>query len=290
MDLETGSYIGNGSSQAIALPWNASAVFVFCSKTKGPAASQGMVFKLATMPGDQISQAADSCSNGTGLTLSTSAFIVNSNPLLNASGVKYYWLAVRAGSTWIEQGSYVGNGTSQSIPTSSQRVAKQVLIFTQATTPEVEFKQDTMSAAKTLAWRDGGFLDSDSAVVLQTGAISVAETPNAHPNVSGATNHWLAFFDFGAGSEPCVTAVDQNTLSGLDVHTGRQPKAVFLGNGFSLGTMAFKTNAMPAGQAGRLQADATYIANFISELADGYRLEVGPGPVPCFDLALYDVD
>lgn len=111
-DSESGSYVGNGTSQTITLAANAAMVFVVSGDTGATAADRGGAMAIDSMPAgagwtwsDATVKYAYIASGG--VTFGTNDFTVGSNTKVNKSGETFYWYAIHAGS-WIKTGTYVG--------------------------------------------------------------------------------------------------------------------------------------------------------------------------------------
>lgn len=141
---ESGSYSGNGTSQTITLPWNAALVFI-CSSNTSTNANKGGGVKIDAMPSAAFYRLRQ-VNNGNaeylyvtanGITLGTADFSVGSDTRINASGVTYYWFAIKAGP-WIQTGSYAGAqlaavNTAQSIAI-GRTCERSLIIVAQANT------------------------------------------------------------------------------------------------------------------------------------------------------------
>ncbi len=106
-DFNVGTYTGNGTSQTVSLAYNPALVI-----TKREGASQA----ISTTSADPLGVGHLFGSGGdlTTFTALTAGFSVNGNATVNANGSTYYYLAFKATGKCVV-GSYVGNGTTQSL-------------------------------------------------------------------------------------------------------------------------------------------------------------------------------
>lgn len=113
MRLASGTYTGNAANPRVVTGLTfAPDVIIVKGNNAQPA-----VIRTATMSGD----ASKPLIGATGLTanlieaLGTTSFTVGSDARVNASGIAYTWVAMKAAGGALHVGTYTGNGTSQSV-------------------------------------------------------------------------------------------------------------------------------------------------------------------------------
>jgi hypothetical protein len=87
----TGSYIGNGTSQAIAIGWQPK--YIHIMNTSGAPAGRRGGFKTDTMAGNNMIQ--HDGSTATGVTITSTGFSIDGSAMVNFSADPYTWIAVR---------------------------------------------------------------------------------------------------------------------------------------------------------------------------------------------------
>lgn len=127
---ESGSFIGNGSSQSVTLGWEPAAVWIGSGKLQGGNSStKGFSLKLSGMPGSAtyyLRTSGNSYEASGGVTLTSTGFSVGSQAIHNQNGQTIYWWAIRNDGTFVDVGSYVGdqpmaNATPQTVTLPSAR-------------------------------------------------------------------------------------------------------------------------------------------------------------------------
>lgn len=111
MQVKTGSFTGNGTSQSITgLGFQPDMVWT-------QPTSEASLCRTSTMPtnlGKVLSGSGDTSTTGI-TSLDSDGFTVGSGSNANANGATVYWLAVKCDNVDSAVGSYTGNGTSQTI-------------------------------------------------------------------------------------------------------------------------------------------------------------------------------
>ncbi len=179
-----GSYVGNGGTQDITLPWNAKFVNVKADETgasgTGVCRSDTMSTARATVFGNTSGA----------LTLGTNKFTVTYNGAdsfhTNKSGVTYYWYAVAGDS--VITGTYTGHGTSQS-PSVAHDPA-MVWVLPAQVNDELCWKSSAMSGSDSWDWKNSAVF-TNAITALGTGSFSVGG--NVLVNSSSITYHYVSF-------------------------------------------------------------------------------------------------
>lgn len=196
--LETGEYTGNGTSQSISIGWRPALVVTAKMKNTGPGSRKGLVFKIDTMPNDEV---VISNFNWTeidnAITITDDGFSVNNQNMVNRNNEDVAWFAIRSGIHTFT-GSYVGSSPTNTL----LDIQSDLGYFLLANTTDIEMgmKTDWMNDDPDLAggagvwyWQgDGGGGDVDQVRgVLFSGASLSGLAPSypvGNPSMSGLAN------------------------------------------------------------------------------------------------------
>ena len=209
--IATGTYTGNNTdNRNFAVAFQPHVVII-----KGTNTQTGSV-RTFTMSGD----AAKPMAGATALTaniiqsLTSTGFQVGTNARVNATGVRYDWVAFESSQGAMQMGNYIGNGAARSF-TGVGFSPEYVMVLPEGTGRAVsrasgqgtsfQFDADTGNAARVTSLDADGFSVGTSADV----------------NTSGQNYHWIAWNRRGGLSE--MTTYNGTGSAGLTAYTGFQP-------------------------------------------------------------------
>ncbi len=262
--IETGSYVGNGATQSVAVGWQPGLVIIASSRPTGPAAGRCLAFKVPSMADDDFLECSGSAQFTTvdGVTLTSTGFDLGSDDVINRNTTIFHWVAIRAGP-WIDTGSFVGDGGTV---VSTRNRQPSVVLHAQSTAPGIEmfFKFATMPANTAAVFR-GSMLSSSGLTLISTGFEASGEA-----NDSGETYDWVAFFDLVGSTRHFETGSytgDGNASQSISL--GKQPKFVMIYNETSQDMCAFKSDTMSDDDYGLLNSNYSFESG-VTLVADGF--------------------
>lgn len=250
----SGSYTGNGGTQAVTVGWQPKAVVIMGSRSSGSTTTRAASFKTDTMPGDGFmrvgSGSAWVLSNG--ITLTGSGFSLGSLNYLNRNGWTFYWLAFGA-CPCVNTGSFVGDASVLDETLREVTVGRGpevLLLFREGATPNTALLVGEGQWDDTLFWTTGA-----GNVQSSPGGYRVKNGSGVGQNVDQVTYHHLALFGFAGETAYAFSGVRVASGSQLNIGTVRQPKVVLV---FRDNLFGLKVPAMDPTGCGLLGPDYTY--------------------------------
>ncbi len=264
--IETGSYVGNGGTQSIAVGWQAGLVIIASTRPTGPAAGRGLAFKMPSMADDDFMECSGSAQFTTvdGVTLTSTGFDVGSDDVINRNTTIFHWVAIRAGP-WIDTGSFVGDGGTT---VSTRNRQPSAVLHAQTTTPGIEiFLKFASQAANEAAVFRGALLGGTGVTLVSTGFEAALEA-----NDSGETYDWVALFDLVGSTRHFETgSYTGDGGASQSISLGRQPIFIMIFNETAGDMWAFKSDTMSDDDYGLLNANYSFEnANGVTLVADGF--------------------
>jgi hypothetical protein len=218
-----GSYVGNGSAQAISgLGFAPAVVFI-----KG--GTNIAVWRTSTMAADSAKPAIGATAFTTGIITSLDAdgFTVGSDAKVNANATTYHYLALPADAADTKVGSYTGNNqVAQAI--TGVGFQPDVVIVLGASTRNAYIKTDTMSATNSKSF--SGSLDAVGITAIGADGFTVGTSANT--NGGTETFHYIALKQ---ATGLLKTVSHTGTGSSQDVTgLGLTPATIFIVQGASV--------------------------------------------------------
>ncbi|MCW0221202.1 MAG: hypothetical protein OJI67_22925, partial [Prosthecobacter sp.] len=210
--IKTGSYVGNGGDNRgiTGVGFQPDLVWVIArAQFDGGTSPAGSSYRTSTMSGDtSLPWTGTSAKADYVQAISSDGFEVGTNTMVNASGVTYYYLAMKNTAGLFNVGTYVGNATDNRELTGFGFAPDA--FFTKSATTSVSgvFKLTSTGASTDLTYLTNlGYPVADLIQKLLPDGVELGAATRA--NTNGAPFHWFGMkaspIPSGSASAPTVT-------------------------------------------------------------------------------------
>ncbi len=225
--IETGTYVGNGATQSIAIGWQPDFVLIASTQTAGNPKFALKFEAMATGDMMTIGTAAELIVDA-GIVLVADGFDLETSDQVNKNTVVYHYMVIRAGH-WFDAGAYTGNGTaSQAIITGRQPDAVFVSQREALDTDIVFWKWSSVPGA------DYGFFTTGFDLDVATGGLTLTATgfdvsDPLKTNEDDKRYAWIAMYPLVGSTRHAESGSYIGSAgSGQSIVIGVQPKFVVL--------------------------------------------------------------
>lgn len=284
--MATGSYTGNGAdARAITAPGFRPDVVIVKAST-----AQVGVMASSSMPADATKPLSGSVALASNHieSLDESGFTVGTNARVNASGVTYRWVALKADGTTLSVGSYTGNNSNNHSITGVGFSPSFVAVLGPGATDPV-LRMTGMNRAFEF---DGGTGSGSQIRSLNSGGFTVGN--DAAVNQGGSTFSYVAFDDVSGTSK--VGSYTGNASASRSINgTGFSPDFVLVrANDTSTGRPArMRSTSLTGTSSQGFDALADVLTSITGLNSNGFQIgldgSVNGNGVAYYYLALQDV-
>lgn len=250
--IETGTYVGNGTTQTITIGWQAGSLFVCSSRSAGGPSQRGIGFKFgdpSVISGPNYTRIQSTSAIGlNGITVTTTGFTVGSNDAVNRNGEIYHYAAIRNGPH-LDNNTYTGTGTPKLFPLG--RTPCAVFFSNQSGNPDTSIVLKHRDYPSDEVW---AFTTSGGQHVSCVLGNSLAI--DGFMNQAGQVYLLTSLYDLVGSTRHFEVGTYTSTGAGAVVTLGRQPKLLFLQGANGL---IFKTDTMGGGAMGQVSSTYSWV-------------------------------
>lgn len=266
--IATGSYTGDVTDDRPITGIGFQPDVVIIKSTSATAA----VMKTSTMAGDAAKRMVGPAALGANLiqSLDSNGFTIGTEVAVNALATTYYWIALKAGNYALKVGSYVGNGTSQSI--SGLGFSPEYVMVASS---DAAWSVQRFSGMSTTYQFDAELGAPERITSLDGNGFSVGSSLQA--NAIGTTYHWVAWNQV-AGSIKMGSYAGNDTDDRDITGVGFQPSYVIIrGDDTLVARRGVHRPASMTGTTDSLVWDpvATATSCIKALLSDGFQVGTG---------------
>ena len=281
MIIKTGTYVGNGTSQAVPTGNNLSSVggMVIVQVISTVAGDQAVtIVKTSTMAADAVKLLDGSTALVTGeiTAFTTTGFTVGSGVRANKSGVTYHFLAIEmeSGDTEFEVGTYNGNGTDNRniTPTNVTGAIGVCMVFGDYTAEPV-WMSNVHSADRSQPFSSTTATVTNRIQSVGTGTFQVGTNDSVNRGTGTPAYHWAVFREIASKLEVITytgNGSDDRTLTGA----GFQPTwgMAHMRHTFSNAHMAIRGPGHSGDNSSPINAGAQDANKIQMFTADGFQV------------------